>query len=152
MGRRHQAESRPGRIVCTDSTSGLPGNLGQANYGAAKAGFAAFAQIVAQEMARYGVICNEIATSGMTPGLSVGGQYRRECSHELPACSATPSQMKCQHDQQFRRYGRAAGTVRLRSDPARPESAILPVALRELGGGRGPCQDRLQRRGTRPTG
>ena len=44
-----------GRIVCTASTSGLLGNFGQANYGAAKAGIAAFSTIVAMEMARYGV-------------------------------------------------------------------------------------------------
>ncbi|HVB27611.1 MAG TPA: SDR family NAD(P)-dependent oxidoreductase [Mycobacteriales bacterium] len=57
---------RAGRIVCTSSTSGLLGNFGQANYGAAKAGIAAFAQIVAQEMARYGVTCNAIAPAART--------------------------------------------------------------------------------------
>jgi NAD(P)-dependent dehydrogenase (short-subunit alcohol dehydrogenase family) len=57
---------RPGRIVCTSSTSGLLGNFGQANYGAAKAGIAAFAAIVAQEMARYGVTCNAIAPAART--------------------------------------------------------------------------------------
>src|SRR5207237_7566414 len=44
-----------GRIVNTSSTSGILGNAGQANYGAAKAGIAAFTQIVAMEMKRYGV-------------------------------------------------------------------------------------------------
>lgn len=61
-----RAAGRPGRIVCTTSTSGLLGNFGQANYGAAKAGIAAFAQIVAQEMARYGVTCNAIAPAART--------------------------------------------------------------------------------------
>jgi NAD(P)-dependent dehydrogenase (short-subunit alcohol dehydrogenase family) len=56
----------PGRIVCTSSTSGLLGNFGQANYGAAKAGIAAFATIVAQEMARYAVTCNAIAPAART--------------------------------------------------------------------------------------
>ena len=56
----------PGRIVCTSSTSGLFGNFGQANYGAAKAGIAAFSIIVAQEMARYGVTCNAIAPAART--------------------------------------------------------------------------------------
>jgi short-subunit dehydrogenase len=56
----------PGRIVCTSSTSGLLGNFGQANYGAAKAGIAAFSMIVAQEMARYGVTCNAIAPAART--------------------------------------------------------------------------------------
>jgi len=59
-------QSRPGRIVCTASTSGLLGNFGQTNYGAAKAGIAAFSTIVAQEMARYGVTCNAIAPAART--------------------------------------------------------------------------------------
>ncbi|GAC1327730.1 MAG: SDR family oxidoreductase [Mycobacteriales bacterium] len=58
--------NRTGRIVCTASTSGLLGNFGQANYGAAKAGIAAFSTIVAQEMARYGVTCNAIAPAART--------------------------------------------------------------------------------------
>ncbi len=57
---------RPGHIVCTASTSGLLGNFGQANYGAAKAGIAAFSTIVAMEMARYGVTCNAIAPAART--------------------------------------------------------------------------------------
>jgi NAD(P)-dependent dehydrogenase (short-subunit alcohol dehydrogenase family) len=61
-----KTEQRPGHIVCTSSTSGLLGNFGQANYGAAKAGIAAFAQIVAQEMARYGVTCNAIVPAART--------------------------------------------------------------------------------------
>jgi len=56
----------PGRIVCTTSTSGLLGNFGQANYGAAKAGIAAFSTIVAYEMARYSVTCNAIAPAART--------------------------------------------------------------------------------------
>lgn len=58
--------NQPGRIVCTASTSGLLGNFGQANYGAAKAGIAAFSTIVAQEMKRYGVTCNAIAPAART--------------------------------------------------------------------------------------
>src|SRR6266545_1068182 len=53
-------------IVCTSSTSGLLGNAGQSNYGAAKAGIAAFAQIVSMEMARHGVRCNAIAPAART--------------------------------------------------------------------------------------
>ena len=55
-----------GRIVCTASSSGLLGNFGQANYGAAKAGIAAFSTIVAMEMARYDVRCNAIAPAART--------------------------------------------------------------------------------------
>jgi NAD(P)-dependent dehydrogenase (short-subunit alcohol dehydrogenase family) len=57
---------RPGHIVCTASTSGLLGNFGQSNYGAAKAGIAAFSTIVAMEMAKYGVTCNAIAPAART--------------------------------------------------------------------------------------
>jgi NAD(P)-dependent dehydrogenase (short-subunit alcohol dehydrogenase family) len=57
---------KTGRIVCTASTSGILGNFGQANYGAAKAGIAAFSTIVAMEMARYGVRCNAIAPAART--------------------------------------------------------------------------------------
>jgi NAD(P)-dependent dehydrogenase (short-subunit alcohol dehydrogenase family) len=57
---------RGGHIVCTASTSGLLGNFGQANYGAAKAGIAAFSTIVAMEMLRYGVNCNAIAPAART--------------------------------------------------------------------------------------
>jgi NAD(P)-dependent dehydrogenase (short-subunit alcohol dehydrogenase family) len=57
---------RPGRIVHTSSTSGILGNFGQANYGAAKAGIAALSTITAMEMARYRVTSNAIAPSAIT--------------------------------------------------------------------------------------
>ena len=50
-----KAEGRPAAIVNTTSTSGILGNLGQSNYGAAKAGVAAFTVICALELASYGV-------------------------------------------------------------------------------------------------
>ncbi len=53
-------------IVNTSSTSGLLGNPGQTNYGAAKAGIAAFTVICAQELARYGVALNAIAPAART--------------------------------------------------------------------------------------
>jgi len=53
-------------IVNTSSTSGLLGNPGQTNYGAAKAGIASFSNICAQEMARYGVRSNAIAPAART--------------------------------------------------------------------------------------
>lgn len=55
-----------GRIVGTSSTSGLLGNIGQSNYGAAKAGIAALMQIVSMEMGRYGVTANAIAPAART--------------------------------------------------------------------------------------
>ncbi len=57
---------RPGRVVHTSSTSGLLGNFGQANYGAAKAGIAAFSTIVATEGARGGITSNAIVPTALT--------------------------------------------------------------------------------------
>jgi NAD(P)-dependent dehydrogenase (short-subunit alcohol dehydrogenase family) len=63
-------------IINTSSTSGLLGNVGQSNYGAAKAGIAAFTVIAAEELGRYGVRVNAIAPAACTrmtestPGLS----------------------------------------------------------------------------------
>jgi len=57
---------RGGHLVHTASTSGLLGNFGQSNYGAAKAGIAAFSTIVAQEGARGGITSNAIAPTALT--------------------------------------------------------------------------------------
>jgi NAD(P)-dependent dehydrogenase (short-subunit alcohol dehydrogenase family) len=53
-------------VINTSSTSGLLGNPGQANYGAAKAGIASFSIITAQELGRYGVRVNCIAPAART--------------------------------------------------------------------------------------
>ena len=55
-----------GRIVNTTSVSGIYGNPGQTNYGAAKAGIAAFTNIAALELARYGVTVNAVAPVALT--------------------------------------------------------------------------------------
>src|SRR5947208_7034817 len=55
-----------GRIVNTSSPSGVFGNAGQTNYGAAKAGIAGFTIIVAQELQRYGVTVNCLAPNART--------------------------------------------------------------------------------------
>src|SRR5688572_24066084 len=53
-------------VINTSSTSGLIGNPGQANYGAAKSGIASFSIILAQELGRYGVRVNAIAPAART--------------------------------------------------------------------------------------
>ena len=55
-----------GRVICTSSPSGVFGNVGQANYGAAKAGIAGFTLIAAQELGRYGVTVNCVAPNART--------------------------------------------------------------------------------------
>jgi NAD(P)-dependent dehydrogenase (short-subunit alcohol dehydrogenase family) len=54
------------RIINTTSASGLFGNVGQANYGAAKAGIAALTLIAARELGRYGVTVNAINPGART--------------------------------------------------------------------------------------
>jgi len=49
------------RVINTSSVSGIYGNIGQCNYGAAKAGIATFTVIAALELSRYGVTVNAIA-------------------------------------------------------------------------------------------
>lgn len=55
-----------GRVINTSSTSGLFGNMGQTNYGAAKAGIASFSIIAARELRRIGVTVNAISPSAVT--------------------------------------------------------------------------------------
>lgn len=54
------------RLINTTSVSGIYGNPGQSNYGAAKAGIAAFTIITARELRRYGVTVNAIAPAALT--------------------------------------------------------------------------------------
>jgi NAD(P)-dependent dehydrogenase (short-subunit alcohol dehydrogenase family) len=54
---------RPGTIIMTSSTSGLYGNFGQSNYGAAKAGIYGFMRVLSIEGRKYG-----IRVMGLAPG------------------------------------------------------------------------------------
>jgi len=54
------------RVINTSSPSGVFGNVGQLNYGAAKAGIVGFTLIAAQELQRYGVTVNAIAPNART--------------------------------------------------------------------------------------
>ncbi len=78
-------EKVDGRIITTTSVSGIYGNPGQTNYGAAKAGIASFTVIAARELKRYGVTVNAIAPGAltrMTEGLS-GMAARNEEEREM---------------------------------------------------------------------
>ena len=55
-----------GSIVVTSSTSGLLGNFGQTNYGAAKAGIAGFARCLFQEGLKYGIRVNILAPTAFS--------------------------------------------------------------------------------------
>ena len=49
-----------GRVVMATSSSGLVGNFGQANYGAAKDGIAGMTRVIARELGRYGITANAL--------------------------------------------------------------------------------------------
>src|SRR5512144_1131428 len=75
-----------GRIINTTSVSGIYGNPGQTNYGAAKAGIAAFTIIAALELRRYGITVNAIAPGALTRmtedlGMGQGSEDDRAAMH-----------------------------------------------------------------------
>ena len=59
-------QQRYGRIINFSSTSGLIGNAGQTNYGAAKAGVAGLTRVIARDLGRYGITANAIAPGAAT--------------------------------------------------------------------------------------
>jgi NAD(P)-dependent dehydrogenase (short-subunit alcohol dehydrogenase family) len=74
--RSKAGEQNDARIINTTSVSGIYGNAGQTNYGAAKAGIASFSFIASLELARYGVTVNAIAPAALTrltEDLGMGG-------------------------------------------------------------------------------
>lgn len=78
-------QQKSGRIINFSSTSGLLGNAGQANYGAAKAGIAGFTRVLALEMSKYNVTVNCIAPGAWTrmintiPGAAEPKGMKPEC-------------------------------------------------------------------------
>ena len=74
------------RIINTTSVSGIYGNAGQTNYGAAKAGIAAFTIIAVRELGRYGITVNAIAPGAITRmtedlGMAEGSEADRAALH-----------------------------------------------------------------------
>ena len=67
---RHAAvqmrQQRRGRIISISSTSGVYGNSGQANYGAAKDGIAGFTRVVSRDLGRYGITVNAVCPGALT--------------------------------------------------------------------------------------
>ena len=64
--RSKAGETNDARVINTTSPSGIYGNVGQTNYGAAKAGIASMTIIAAMELGRYGVTVNAIAPAALT--------------------------------------------------------------------------------------
>ena len=80
-------QQRSGRIITFSSTSGLYGNSGQANYGAAKDGIAGLTRVVARDMGRYGVTANAISPTAST---RMAGQVTDEARELRAARGVAP--------------------------------------------------------------
>ena len=85
---RSKQTGRPAnaRIINTTSVSGIYGNAGQTNYGAAKAGIAALTIIAARELGRYGITVNAVAPGALTRmtenlGMGKGTEEDRASMH-----------------------------------------------------------------------
>jgi NAD(P)-dependent dehydrogenase (short-subunit alcohol dehydrogenase family) len=70
-------EQKTGRILSMSSTSGLYGNTGQANYGAAKDAIAGFTRVVSRDLGRYGITVNAIAPAAATRMTATVGDAAR---------------------------------------------------------------------------
>ncbi|MBN1614606.1 MAG: SDR family NAD(P)-dependent oxidoreductase [Deltaproteobacteria bacterium] len=83
-------QQRSGRIINTASESGL-GNMGQANYSAAKEGIVGFTRTVARDMGRYGVTCNAIRPRAATR-LTVTEELRQAMERARASGVAMPTE------------------------------------------------------------
>ncbi|HEX4189473.1 MAG TPA: SDR family NAD(P)-dependent oxidoreductase [Marmoricola sp.] len=82
-----------GRIVNTTSGTGLMGNVGQAAYGAAKAGIANLTLTTAMEGSRYGVTANcisPVAATRMTASAGIGGDTPAEGWDPMDPANSSP--------------------------------------------------------------
>ena len=78
-------EQQYGRIVNVTSYTGLHGNVGQANYAAAKAGIIGFTRTTAKELARFGITVNAISPNAETDMVaSIPDDKRAELEAQIP--------------------------------------------------------------------
>jgi NAD(P)-dependent dehydrogenase (short-subunit alcohol dehydrogenase family) len=87
---RLMRERHYGRILVTSSNSGILGNFGQSNYGAAKAGLIGLMNVLQQEGAKYGITVNAlapVARTRMTGGLLGPVADKLDPEHVAPAAA-----------------------------------------------------------------
>ena len=85
--------NRPGcRIINFSSVSGLYGNFGQTNYGAAKAGIAGFSRVLALELAKYGATVNTISP-GASTRMTISLREARGVHIDVNAPDQSPKQI-----------------------------------------------------------
>ena len=120
-----------GRIIMTSSTSGLLGNFGQTNYGAAKAGIAGFMRCLWLEGLKYGITVNVLAptaTSRLTTDI-----LPEEVQESFPPEAVSPPVVWLCTDEAKDVSGRqwlvAGNTVSLLS------WQVTPIARRDLAEG-----------------
>lgn len=78
-------EQQYGRIVNVTSYTGLHGNVGQANYAAAKAGIIGFTRTTAKELARFGITVNAISPNAETDMVaSIPAERADELRAQIP--------------------------------------------------------------------
>ena len=113
----HMRAQNRGRIVNVTSFTGLHGNIGQANYAAAKAGIIGFSKTVAKEVARFGITVNVVSPNAETPMVAaVPPEKKAELTAMVPLGRfGEPAEM-------------AAGVAFLASDEAAYiTGAVLPI-------------------------
>ena len=108
-------QQRSGNIITFSSTSGLYGNSGQANYGAAKDGIAGYTRAIARDMGRYGVRVNSIspgANSRMTATVPQSARDIRASSGIAGAASQQPK-LPCQDQSRLSHHDRCGAALLL---------------------------------------
>jgi 3-oxoacyl-[acyl-carrier protein] reductase len=81
----HFRERNFGRIINVTSYTGLHGNVGQANYGAAKAGIIGLTKTTAKELARFGITVNAISPNAATRMIdSIPADKKAELAAAIP--------------------------------------------------------------------
>ncbi len=74
----HMRQQKFGRVISMSSTSGLYGNSGQANYGAAKDGIAGLTRVASRDLGKYGITVNAIAPAAHTRMIAAVSEKARQ--------------------------------------------------------------------------